>query len=213
MQVNQRGSFGRREAQLNEAQGPRVRHKTEHAVARGTSGRGWKDYAFYAVVGIAIFSAIGSFSAIMEDPDERNARLIAEAKADLERQRAAEVAAAERAEEAKRREAARLEAERIANRPPLKVHSWRCSNEHGFVKVHGAVTNQSDRAINRLMVTAIYTTGNGDVVKTSDAMVDFQPLLPGQRSPFSTMTTDNPAIRSCNVTFRTMSGGEVRAER
>ena len=63
------------------------------------------------------------------------------------------------------------------------------------------------------MVTAIYTTGNGDVVKTSDAMVDFQPLLAGQRSPFSTMTTDNPAIRTCNVAFKTMFGGEVPAER
>jgi hypothetical protein len=48
-------------------------------------------------------------------------------------------------------------------------------------------------------------------VKSADAMVDYQPLLPGQTSPYKAMTTLNPAVASCQVVFKTMFGGAVSA--
>lgn len=163
--------------------------------------RGWKDYAFYAVVGLAVFFTIGFLAIIFESPEKREARA-AERALTIQRLQA----------EAEERADARREAERIANRPPLKINSWSCSKEYGFAKVHGMVTNRSNKSIDRLMVTAIYKTSGGDIVKSSDALVDFQPLLPGQQSPFSTLTTDNPAIKNCGILFRTMFGSEVKSE-
>jgi hypothetical protein len=39
--------------------------------------------------------------------------------------------------------------------------------------------------------------------------VEYDPLLPGQRSPFSAITTGNPAITKCNVGFKQMFGGAL----
>ena len=44
-------------------------------------------------------------------------------------------------------------------------------------------------------------------------MVDYQPPMPRQTSPFRVMTTHNPAIWHYATTFREMFGGELKAAR
>ena len=110
MQFSPRSNFGQRESQFGRARDTRAERASEHVTAHRKKGQRWTDYGFYAVICV---SAIGSLGTILEDPDKRNARLIAEAKANLERQRATEVAAAEREQERKRLEAARREAEKV----------------------------------------------------------------------------------------------------
>jgi len=98
---NTRG-FGRRNVPLGgQKDGGR---QIEFQVAQATkSGKTWKDWAFYAVVGFAIFNVIGLAALMLEDPEARAAReakMIAEAKieaqAAYERKIASEQAAEER---------------------------------------------------------------------------------------------------------------------
>ncbi len=42
-------------------------------------------------------------------------------------------------------------------------------------------------------------------------MIDYDPILPGQISNFSASTTTNPAIASCQVRFRHLSGAAILA--
>ncbi|MER8882453.1 FxLYD domain-containing protein [Mesorhizobium sp. M0816] len=119
-----------------------------------------------------------------------------------------------RAKSAKENEAeakAKSEAERIAARPDLKIDGSRCGTEYGFIKITGRVTNKTTRPIENLMAVGIFSS-NGDYVKSATAMVEYQPLLPGQTSPYTVMTTANPAITNCLTTFKTMFGGEVSSD-
>ncbi|MGX5805920.1 hypothetical protein ACWGS9_32605 [Bradyrhizobium sp. Arg314] len=116
-----------------------------------------------------------------------------------------------RAQTAKEHEAqakAKIEAERIAARPDLKIDGSRCETEYGFIKITGRMTNKTSRAIENLMAVGMFSS-NGDYFKSATAMVEYQPLLPGQTDPYTVMTTANPAITNCLTTFKTMFGGEV----
>lgn len=206
---NTRGGFGRRNVPLGgqEKSGRQIEFQVAKSVP---SGRKWKDWAFYAAIAVAGVITVGAMAIIVEDPEVRNARLVEEAKL----RHRLETEAAERREEARiAREKAAREAARIASIPDLKISGFKCVTEHGYVSVSGMVKNNTHRSIDRLMSVGIFSTSSGDFIKSADAMVDFQPLLPGQSSPFRSMTTDNPAIKNCRVTFKTMFGGEVSSSR
>lgn len=52
--------------------------------------RGWQDYAFWAIIVVSAFAVIGSVGTVLEDPEIRNARIVEEARANHQRQQAAE---------------------------------------------------------------------------------------------------------------------------
>lgn len=103
----------------------------------------------------------------------------------------------------------------IANapKPPLRVDSFRCEREYGFMSISGKVKNTSDRPIDNLMIVGLFSQSDGTFIKSSSAMVEYQPLLPGQSSPFKTMTTHNPSATKCEAEFKTMFGGTVPYQR
>lgn len=121
-------------------------------------------------------------------------------------------AAAERAaaEERERLAQERREAEEAA-RPKLKVLAYTWSREHGYITMEGQVKNLSDEPIDGLQ--AVGSFYKGETFVTSDSgMVEYQPLLPKQTSPFRVMLTDNPAIDGATVEFKTLFGGTINTE-
>lgn len=157
---------------------------------------------FWGVIGVLAFYTFGSLLTIFEDPEVRANRFAQEMAAEQE------LAAAKEA-----RRLAAEEAAELAAKPPLKLHSWTCVTEYGFTTIAGEVSNRSALPIDSLMVVGVLRTNGGDFVKSSAAMVEYQPLLSGQRSPFRVMLTHNPAGKRCHVAFKTMLGGQVRYER
>lgn len=101
------------------------------------------------------------------------------------------------------------EEEAIATTPPLLVRSWRCYTEYSYIFVEGEVQNQSPDKIDHLEAVATFSTSNGDLVKSDDAIVEYDPILPGQISPFKVGTTTNPAISKCDIGFKLLLGGTV----
>ena len=46
-------------------------------------------------------------------------------------------------------------------------------------------------------------------LKTSSAIVEYNPIMPGQTSPFTVMDTGNPVISTEQTSFKEMMGGEL----
>ena len=93
--------------------------------------------------------------------------------------------------------------------PPLEVISWKCEKEYSYIFVVGEVKNISSDSIKNVMAVGEFRTKDGTLVKAEDSLIDYNPLLPGQTSPFKTGGTDNPAINNCNLSFKTLFGKQI----
>ena len=49
----------------------------------------------------------------------------------------------------------------------------------------------------------------GPICITSDALIEYNPILPGQISPFKVMVTENPSMRKAGVEFKSLLGGAM----
>ena len=92
---------------------------------------------------------------------------------------------------------------------PLEVRSWRCDTEYGFVFIRGDVKNVSSGKLENVMAVGEFRTKSGELVKTEDALLEYNPIMPGQSSPFKAGGTENPQITSCNLSFKYLMGGTV----
>lgn len=84
-----------------------------------------------------------------------------------------------------------------------------CTKSYSFITYEGRVRNISGKSLRNVMAVASYFTKDGTFVKTADALIDFNPVLDGQISPFKTITTDNPAIQRCSVEFKELLGSKI----
>lgn len=91
--------------------------------------------------------------------------------------------------------------------PPLEVQSWRCDTEHGYVFVRGEVKNVSSQKLENVVAVGEFRTESGELVKTEDALLEYNPIMPGQQSPFKAGGTENPQIKNCNLSFKYLLGG------
>lgn len=91
----------------------------------------------------------------------------------------------------------------------LELLSFKCSKEYGFSKVTGEVKNISDKSMESVVAVGSFYAEDGTFVKTADAIIDYNPILPGQTSPFEVITTSNPEITKCKVAFKEFFGGTI----
>lgn len=100
-------------------------------------------------------------------------------------------------------------ASRDEQRPKLEVLSFRCEKEHGFVYVRGEVRNISPRKLQNVTAVGNFRNAQGALVKTETALVEYNPLMPGQTSPYQAGGTGNPQITNCSVGFKHLMGGAI----
>jgi hypothetical protein len=95
--------------------------------------------------------------------------------------------------------------------PPyqLALISSSCTHEFGFVECEGFVENISGRTLENVMVVIEWYDAN-DIPQSSDeALIDYNPILAGQRSPWSTIGSYNPALTRFRVRFKELLGGTI----
>ncbi len=97
----------------------------------------------------------------------------------------------------------------VLNTAPLEVKSWHCDREHDYVFVRGEVKNVTANKLENVVAVGEFRTKGGDLVKSEDALLEYNPIMPGQTSPFSAGGTDNPQISTCHVAFKHLFGGEI----
>jgi hypothetical protein len=83
------------------------------------------------------------------------------------------------------------------------------SESGGYHYVEGQVKNVSDESLKNVVVVATWYDKDGNFIKTDDALIDYNPILPGQTSPFKTITSGNPAMSRYTVEFKHLLGGTI----
>lgn len=91
----------------------------------------------------------------------------------------------------------------------LEIINWNWYKEYDYAHVTGQVKNITNRPLRNVEAVAQFYTEDGEFVKSSSALVDYNPILPGQTSPFNTLTTDNPEIARASIEFKFLLGGTI----
>ena len=98
----------------------------------------------------------------------------------------------------------------VAAGPQLELESWTWSQEYGYVTAEGRVKNIADTTLRSVEAVVTFTTKDGTFITSDDALIEFNPILPGQTSPFKVMTVYNPAMARATIDFKELMGGAVR---
>ena len=97
----------------------------------------------------------------------------------------------------------------ISNSVPLELLSWSCNQEHGHMITQGEVKNISNSPIKNVVAVGMLRQKDNTLVKSDDALIEYNPILAGQTSPFKVISTHNPAITNCNISFKTLFGTKL----
>jgi tetratricopeptide (TPR) repeat protein len=91
----------------------------------------------------------------------------------------------------------------------LTTWSWSTTAGGSYVVAKGQVKNISDQSLRNVEAVVSYYDRNENFITSSSALIDFNPILAGQTSPFSTMETYNPAMRTASIQFKYLMGGTI----
>lgn len=91
----------------------------------------------------------------------------------------------------------------------LMLISWSWSSEYGFATAEGQVRNISGRNLENVQAVVTWLDGNGNFITSQDAMIEYNPILAGQTSPFEVMARYNPAMKKARITFKYLFGGTI----
>jgi hypothetical protein len=78
-----------------------------------------------------------------------------------------------------------------------------------FITCEGFVRNVSNRSIEDVVAVANFHREDGTPITSDEALIDYNPILPGQDSPFSIIATYNPAIAKWEIDFKELFGGTI----
>lgn len=95
--------------------------------------------------------------------------------------------------------------------PVLALVSSRGHDSDGgaYWIVEGQVKNISDESIKSVTAITTWYTKDDQFISTDQALIDFDPILPGQTSPFKTISRGNPSMSKYSVEFKRLLGGTL----
>lgn len=91
----------------------------------------------------------------------------------------------------------------------LYVKSWNCIVKRSYIYVQGEVKNISAYKLKNVVAVGNFRTSGGELVDSDTSLLEYNPLMPGQTSPFKVMQKNNPMIKSCSVAFKYLSGAGI----
>ena len=88
----------------------------------------------------------------------------------------------------------------------LHLLSWHWSQEYRHAIAKGEVKNISGRKLERVQALVTWYDRNGSMITSDDALIEFDPIMPGQTSPFEVIENYNPAMANAKIEFKSMWG-------
>ena len=85
--------------------------------------------------------------------------------------------------------------------------------EYGYVTYEGRVKNISNDRLKNIEAVVTWYDKNGSLVTSDSSIIQYNPILPGQTSPFKVMGIHNPAMRKAGVAFSHLMGGTINTYR
>lgn len=84
------------------------------------------------------------------------------------------------------------------------------SEGYGYATYEGQVKNISNSKLKNVQAVVTWYDRNDNMITSSSALIEYNPILPGQSSPFKVMKTYNPAMGKAGVEFSHLMGGTIR---
>ena len=97
----------------------------------------------------------------------------------------------------------------VAPQDRLALLASRGYERSGYYIVEGQVTNLTDAPIRNVTAVSTWFTKDEQFITTDEALVDYNPLMPGQTSSFKTMSRENPQMSKFTVEFKQLMGGSI----
>ncbi len=94
--------------------------------------------------------------------------------------------------------------------PQLELETWTWGEEYSYAIAHGTVKNISGESLKNVQAVVSFYAKDGTFITSDDALIDYNPILPGQTSPFKVIATHNPAMRKAGIEFKELMGGTIR---
>ena len=96
----------------------------------------------------------------------------------------------------------------------LEIQTFNCQKEtfggsSGYAYVIGEVKNTSGKRLENVMAVGNWYTARGEFIASDSALLTFNPIMPGQISPFKTMSTLNPLMTNCKLHFTELFGATI----
>lgn len=91
--------------------------------------------------------------------------------------------------------------------------NWTRNRSINYVSVQGRVTNVSGAPMRGVIATVEFETESGGFISKVDALIDLNPILPGQTSTFDLSERWNPAMHNASLSFRRAGGGSIPTRR
>ena len=101
------------------------------------------------------------------------------------------------------------EEEREARLYQLEVSNWSWGESYGYAQATGQVKNTSGESLRNVQAVVSFYDRNDTFITSADALIDYNPILPGQSSPFKVMERYNPAMHSARLEFKYFGGGGI----
>lgn len=94
--------------------------------------------------------------------------------------------------------------------PPLELLSARTNrSSDSYIRLEGQVKNVSSGPLERVAVVVTWYAKDETMVTSDSAVIEYDPILAGQTSPFTTITRWNPAISTYRVEFKRLGRGTI----
>jgi hypothetical protein len=92
--------------------------------------------------------------------------------------------------------------------PDALTYEFNCTTDSdiGFAYVEGRVTNISGGRLESVSAVGSWYTSDGSFITSDDALIEYDPLLADQSSPFKVISRYNPSMKRCNVEFQELFG-------
>ena len=97
----------------------------------------------------------------------------------------------------------------VKSEPVLELQSWSWHTEYDYVIAEGTVKNISNQNLKNVTVVIQLKDSNGRYITSDEAVIKYNPILPGQISPFKVMPRHNPEMSKASIDFKYLLGGTL----
>ncbi len=100
--------------------------------------------------------------------------------------------------------------ERLREEAILELISFKWyKSSRSYVRAEGEVKNISDAPLRNIMAVVTYKTKDKDFITYDSALIEYNPIMPDQTSPFSVISTYNPLMEIAYLEFQSLSGEKI----
>lgn len=93
--------------------------------------------------------------------------------------------------------------------PKLEVQSWSWGEVYDYAIAEGKVKNISSEPLKNVEAVLEVADKNGNFISSEGALIEYDPLLPGQSSPFKVHVRWNPAMQKASLGFKELMGSSI----